>query len=407
MLLVSSRSARRLHIRASTPMQLEVGQVLSGTLRVAKRFAQGGMGTVWIARHLVLDTDVAVKLMAAPWSTVPSARTRFLREARMTAQIDSPHVVRILDCRFTEADEPYLVLELLRGEDLERRVRRRGPLPVADVVEIVAQTCEALAACHAAGLVHRDMKPENVFLVDGARPLVKVLDFGVAKPIDPDACLDVDRLPCGTPQYMSPEHMFEPETTDARSDLFSLGAVAYFALTGHTPFEADTMEGLYLAIDCGVFVPPSQRRPELPPALDAWFERALANHREDRFPDAHTMAAALYDSLRDATAAALADAATRETEVRPSWTPTMPSVPGLPLRRARLKKARIAAFALAAAAVVGLFRAGLGMASAVASPVVETPDATTATGAIGAIGVIPTVTAVEEPSDLTCRDPSP
>ncbi len=350
-------------------MHLEPGQVLSGTLRLKKKIAQGGMGTVWIAHHLVLGTDVAVKIMSSPWSSVPAARTRFLREARLTARIDSPHVVRPLDCRFDEADEPYLVLELLRGEDLEQRVRRRGPLPVGDVVEIVAQTCEGLAACHEAGIVHRDMKPENVFLVEGARTLVKILDFGVAKPLDPNELLDVDKLACGTPQYMSPEHMFEPATTDVRSDLFSLGAVAYFALTGHTPFEADTLEGLYLAIDAGAFTPPSERRADLPPALDAWFERALANAPADRFPDARAMAAALYDALREASADRLASATSDgTTNVRPSWIPTLADLEpaGLPRRRLRkLRKVPMGAIALAAATLVLVFRDG---SSAVASP---------------------------------------
>jgi serine/threonine-protein kinase len=328
------------------------------------------MGTVWIAHHLVLGTDVAVKIMASPWSSVPAARTRFLREARMTAQIESPHVVRVLDCRFDEADEPYLVLELLHGEDLEQRVRRRGPLPLGDVVEIVAQTCEALAACHDANVVHRDMKPENVFLVESDRTLVKILDFGVAKPLDPNACLDVDKLACGTPQYMSPEHMFEPSATDVRSDLFSLAAVAYFALTGHTPFEADTLEGLYLAIDAGAFRPPSERRGELPRALDAWFDRALANAPDDRFQDARAMAAALYDVLREASADRLAAAGETGT-VRPSWIPTLADLEptGLPRRRLRkLRRARgveIGAIALAVVTLVLVFRDG---SAAVASP---------------------------------------
>jgi eukaryotic-like serine/threonine-protein kinase len=228
-------------------VKLEAGHVLSGTLCLVRKIADGGMGSVWTAKHLVLGIEVAVKFMSGPWASVPSARARFLREARITARIDSPHVVSVLDCRHTEADEPYLVLELLHGETLEQRVRRHGSLSVYEVVEIVSQTCEALAATHESGIVHRDLKPENVFLVSGPATFVKVLDYGVAKPMDKEHCLDVDRLPAGTPQYMSPEHMFEPEITDARSDLFSLAAVAYFALTRRTPFDADSIEGLYFA----------------------------------------------------------------------------------------------------------------------------------------------------------------
>src|SRR5688500_6379298 len=124
------------------------------------------MGSVWIAEHLVLGRSVAVKRMSKQWAAMPSARTRFLREAKITAQLESPHVVRVLDCRLDEADEPYLVLELLHGENLEQRVRRKGALSIYDVEQIVAQAAEAIGEAHAHGIVHRDVKPENVFLVE-------------------------------------------------------------------------------------------------------------------------------------------------------------------------------------------------------------------------------------------------
>src|SRR5687767_527616 len=189
-------------------MQARAEEVLSGTLRLRKKIADGGMGSVFVAEHLVLGNDVAVKLMAKPWASVPSARTRFLREARMTANIESPHVVRVLDCRLDEADEPYLVLELLHGENLAQRVRTTGALSVYEVEEVVTQTCKALESVHAAGIVHRDVKPENIFLVAGSKTFVKLLDFGIAKPVKDDDCIEADRLPAGTPQYMSPEQLF-------------------------------------------------------------------------------------------------------------------------------------------------------------------------------------------------------
>jgi serine/threonine-protein kinase len=334
-------------------VKLEAGQVLSGTLRLLRKVADGGMGCVWSAEHLVLGTTVAVKFMSGPCAGLPSARARFLREARMTANIDSPHVVDVLDCRHTDADEPYLVLELLHGETLEQRVRRHGVLSVAEVVEIVSQTCEALVATHAAGIVHRDLKPENVFLVAGPTTFVKLLDFGVAKPVRKEGCLAEDRLTAGTPSYMSPEHLFEPELTDARSDLFSLGAVAYFALTRRTPFDADSLEGLYFAIDGGAFARPSALRPELPPALDRWFEKALAHEPDRRFQDARAMAAALHDAARDLfadlpdTALDIAPVSRRET-----------TLPELPLVRPRVSHARAAgALALGAAAAFLMWRA--------------------------------------------------
>lgn len=315
------------------------------------------MGSVWIAEHLVLGTEVAVKFMSGPWAAVPSARARFLREARMTANIDSPHVVRVLDCRHNEADEPYLVLELLHGENLEQRVRRHGPLSIFEVVEIVAQTCEALAATHEAGIVHRDLKPENVFLVAGPTTFVKLLDYGVAKPMKAEDCLEVDSLPAGTPQYMSPEHMFEPGTTDARSDLFSLAAVAYFGLTRRTPFDAESIEGLYFAIDGGTFPRPSALRPELPAALDRWFEKALAHDPKDRFADARQMADALYDVVREARTQIAETTAGADEAPRTSQHPTLSEL-AIPVRRMRrTRKSAIAALALAAAASVFVWRA--------------------------------------------------
>ena len=296
----------------------------------------------------------------------------------MTALIDSPHVVRVLDCRHDGADEPYIVLELLRGENLEQRVRKHGPLSLFEVVEIVAQTCEALSATHAAGVIHRDLKPENVFLVAGTTTFVKLLDYGVAKPMRRSDCLDVDLLPAGTPQYMSPEHMFEPETTEARSDLFSLAAVAYFALTRRTPFDADSIQGLYLAIDGGSFPRPSMLRAELPPTIDRWFEKALAHRPEDRFANAREMADALYDAVR-ALPAELAEASADPLEPAPVSTtsPTMFEL-SLPRRSPRgVRKRAVATLALTmAAASMLVWRAsGPEVQQASASTMSEVPDA--------------------------------
>ena len=338
-------------------MKLESGQILSGTLRLVRKIADGGMSCVWIAEHLVLGTEVAVKFMSSALGAVPSARARFLREARMMANIDSPHVVRVLDCRLTEADEPYLVMELLHGENLEQRVRRHGVLSVFEVVEIVAQTCEALAATHDASIVHRDLKPENMFLVAGPTTYVKLLDFGVAKPMRQTDWLEVDRLPAGTPQYMSPEQMFEPEATDARSDLFSLAAVAYFALTRHMPFEAESLEGLYFEGPNRTFVQPSQLRPDLPPSFDSWFEKALAHNPDDRFGSARQMTDALYDGVR-AVHAHVAET-TRAAEDEPPHSSRHPTLSELqiPLRRIRGSRAgAVAALALAAAVSAFVWR---------------------------------------------------
>ena len=314
------------------------------------------MGSVWTAHHLVLGTKVAVKFMSGPAAELPNADARFLREARITANIDSPHVVRVLDCRHDEADEPYLVLELLHGETLEERVRRHGPLPVFELVEIVSQICEALAATHDARILHRDLKPENVFLVAGPHPFVKLIDYGVARPLEVAECLAIDLLPAGTPEYMSPEHMFEPETTDVRADLFSLAAVAYFALTRRTPFYAQSLEGLHFALDGGAFEPPSKLRPELPAALDRWFEKALAHSPNDRFTNAREMANALHDTAREAREAQFriveTSAAAEDTEPS-SPHPTLAEIV-IPVRRMRPSR-RTAILAVLLAVAAGIF----------------------------------------------------
>lgn len=338
-------------------VNLESGQLLSGTLRLVKRIAEGGMGSVWLAEHLVLGTEVAVKVMARPWALAPGASARFLREARMTAKLRSPHVVRVLDCRRSEGDEPYLVLELLHGENLEQRVSRHGTLPLDEVRTIVEQTARALACAHAEGIVHRDVKPENVFLERGEELRVKLLDFGVAKPTNKEECLEADRLPAGTVQYMSPEHMFDPETTDERSDLFSLAAVAYFALVGRPPFDTESLEALYFAIDGGAFDEPSKARPELPPAVDAWFAKALAHAPDERFSSAHELAAAFASAASPAAEGRDADAA-RTSSVRHSTSSVRP------WRNARLA---LAAFALAASAGFLAWDGGSTLPSAVAS----------------------------------------
>ncbi len=358
-------------------MKVDAGQTLNGTLRLVRKIADGGMGSVWLGEHLVLGTDVAVKLMSGPWAAVPSARSRFLREARMTANVDSPHVVRVLDCRHDEADEPYIVLELLRGENLEQRVRRSGSLSLLEVVEIVAQTCEALAATHAAGIVHRDLKPENVFLVAADTTFVKLLDFGVARPALKRDCVDVDLLPAGTPQYMSPEQMFEPETTEARSDLFSLAAVAYFALTRRTPFDADSMQGLFFAIDGGTFLRPSALRPELPKTIDRWFEKALAHPCENRFANAREMADALYEAVRMAPPQPIEPSEADETAPVSTTTPTLFELT-LPRRQPRgVRTVAIATLALvtAAASMLVWRSSGPEVREASASTGAEVPDA--------------------------------
>lgn len=157
---------------------MEPGQQISANLRLVRVLGQGGMGSVWIADHLALGTQVAVKVMSRAVASEPRFVERFRREAAAAAQLKSPHVAQVFDHGVTSTGEPFIVMELLDGEDLGKRVDREGPQPLPFVAEVIGQAARALSRAHAAGIVHRDLKPENIFLAqEGGRTRVKVLDF--------------------------------------------------------------------------------------------------------------------------------------------------------------------------------------------------------------------------------------
>jgi eukaryotic-like serine/threonine-protein kinase len=265
---------------------------LIGSVRLKRLLGQGGMGSVWIGDHASLETEVAVKFMSAEIATKPEAVARFKREATAAAQLKSPHVVQVLDHGVTPYGVPFIVMELLEGEDVGKRVGRLGQLPVVEVCAIVTQACKALGKAHARGIVHRDIKPDNIFLVDSEGELfVKLLDFGIAKRAE-DAALHMTGTGTmvGTPYFMSPEQVMSAKDADYRADLWSLAVVAYNALTGRVPFFAETLGALCVAIHSGYHAPVTRDRPELPAALDSWFHRALARDPAARFASAKQMA---------------------------------------------------------------------------------------------------------------------
>jgi serine/threonine-protein kinase len=260
------------------------------------------MGSVWLADHIGLDTLCAVKFIHADLAGHPEVRARFEREARAAALIKSPHVVQVID--YGESDGvPYFAMEYLEGEDLARRLDRGGRLSPSETVSVVAQIARALTKAHAAGLVHRDLKPENVFLTgDADQPLVKVLDFGIAKggPVVTSATRTGALL--GTPQYMSPEQAQGARSLDHRSDLWSLGVLAFVCLTAKSPFSGEGYADVLMAI-CVMAPPvPSRCFPDLPTAFDAWFARACARAPADRFSTAREQADALACALAQAAA---------------------------------------------------------------------------------------------------------
>ncbi|APR77678.1 serine/threonine protein kinase [Minicystis rosea] len=265
--------------------------MIAGKYRLLRELAQGGMGAVWVAHHLGLDEDVAIKFMSAALPEPADARARFAREARAAARLRGPHVVQILD-HGVDGDMPYLVMELLHGEHLGERLRREGRLSLAATVSIADQMATALSRAHRAGIVHRDLKPANIFLAhDDDDEVVKLLDFGIAKEMG-RAIGDVTHTDVliGSPQYMSPEQARGARDVDPRADLWSFGAILFRAITGSPAFEGSTAVDVIVRICAGAPPLPSQVLPGLPVELDAFFRRALDREPGRRFASAREMA---------------------------------------------------------------------------------------------------------------------
>ena len=302
-------------------------QVISGRFRLIRLLGQGGMGRVWLAEHLALGTDIAVKFLDPRLSSRDDIRARFAREATAAARIQSPHVVTIHDSGFTQEELAFIAMELLRGEDLGRRLARETTLSPALTASIIGQACRGLGKAHAMSIIHRDVKPENLFLCDDeTEPWVKVLDFGIAKSLAPDgATLKTDTGQIlGTPLYMSPEQALG-RVLDVRSDLYSLAVVAYRCLTGRTPFVCNATGELIVAVSTQVPPTASSFNPSIGSALDAWFSSMLSKDPDRRCGQsardlAETFAAACEGVAPAAVGARLCLA----TTLHGADTPTLP-----------------------------------------------------------------------------------
>ena len=252
------------------------------------------MGSVWRAHHLTLDTQVAVKFIHDDLvRTDASLRERFVREARASAKLKSPHVVQVFDQGVTDEGMAYIVMELLEGESLDARLDRVGRLSMRQTTEVVSQAALALGAAHRAGIIHRDIKPENIFLVpveDGK--FVKVLDFGIAKQAATTESrkLTMDGMLIGTPEYICRDLMVDPNNLNHHADIWALAIVAYECLTGTMPFGGATIGVICARIMSGKFDPPSKVRPDLSPDVDAWFAKALHVDKKQRFRSARELA---------------------------------------------------------------------------------------------------------------------
>jgi serine/threonine-protein kinase len=279
-----------------TPELLPAGTVLDGAYRLTRLLGQGGMGAVYEGHHTGAGKRVAVKVMHRELTAYPELLARFRREAKVTGELAHPHVVSVFGFGTAPSGQPYLVMEFLEGEDLQTRLERVGPLPLATVVQIVNQVASALAGAHAAGVVHRDLKPDNVFLVsvpDGG-VFTKVVDFGLSKVLKTSATkLTVARAVFGTPEFMAPEQAEgRQDAIDHRSDQWSLACLAWFASTACLPFTGLDVDATLNQVISAVPTPPGAGAPRIPAEVDKVLRRALSRHRSERFPTIRAFARA-------------------------------------------------------------------------------------------------------------------
>jgi serine/threonine-protein kinase len=268
-----------------------------GQYHLRRKIGCGGMGEVYLAEHQLLKRPCAIKLIRAGKVADPRALERFEREVRLTATLSHPNTVEIYDYGRTEDGTYYYVMEYLPGLNLAELVKRHGPLPPGRVVYLLRQVCQALREAHAAGLIHRDVKPSNIFAArrGGMDDVAKLLDFGLVRPSTSPSAADLsgeDKI-LGTPLFMSPEQARGGRELDERSDIYSLGAVAYYLLTGRPPFdEADGMEAM-IAHARDPVIPPSQFQAGIPEDLEHVVLRCLAKDPSSRLPDANQLDQAL------------------------------------------------------------------------------------------------------------------
>jgi serine/threonine-protein kinase len=300
---------------ASFDMPSLAGSVIAGKYRVLHLIGSGGMGTVWQGVHVALGTRVAVKFIRPQFAEQPEARARFAIEARAAARLQSAHAVHVFDYGLSEDGLPYIVMEFLEGESLSDAIIGRGPLPPTEVVQIIVQAARALAKAHSAGVVHRDLKPDNIFLartdepVEGLGYVVKLVDFGIAKILDeapgspawrggsgPSSSMGGptrEGTVIGTPNFMAPEQLALGGAPGALTDLWSLGACTFAALTARLPFEGDVLGDIVLKVCAAPMPVPSKVKPGLPSGFDAWFARACSRDPARRFHNADELAQAL------------------------------------------------------------------------------------------------------------------
>ena len=271
------------------------GRVLNGRYRLTGQLGSGGMGVVYRATQLDLDREVAIKLIRSEFAQKPDTVKRFLRESRICGKLSNPHIVNVQEMGRSEEGELFLAMELLRGNSLDHMIKKSGSIPVERAAWIVSQVCEALVAAHAMDVVHRDLKPQNIMVLDNppGRDFVKVLDFGLAKSLAADSSVTQSGSIVGTPLYMPPEMLLDGKV-DARSDQYSLGVIFYQLVTGALPFTSDTIPGLLLK---QAHADPDPLPDHVPEPVRAVIMRLLSKKPEGRYETATAARAAIASAV--------------------------------------------------------------------------------------------------------------
>ena len=271
------------------------GDVLVERYVLSRRLGEGAAGAVWQARDRRLNVDVALKFLRAEVVQMAGMLERFAQESDVSARMLSPNVVKVLGGGLTDGGVPYIVYEELDGEDLATKLARSKRLSLGEMSTVAVHLCRGLARAHGVGVLHNDIKPENVFLTKdtSGNLLAKILDFGVAERIKKRAPSDLSEV-VGTLEYIAPEVFLGKRAPSPQSDLYSVGVVAYECCTGRMPRPACSVMELVLAFASGTVDPPSAHRLEVTPELDAWFARALHDDPDERFESAKAMAEALH-----------------------------------------------------------------------------------------------------------------
>ena len=326
-----------------------LGQVLADKYRIDERLSEGGMGTVYRGTHVLMDKTVAIKVLRPSLAADEKIVARFSREARAASKISHPHALSVTDFGEAENGVVFLVMEYLNGLTLKEIIRQEGPMPLPRIVEILRQVGGALDAAHGEGVVHRDLKSDNIMLLSSSgTDYAKVLDFGIAKIQEREGeynpGLTAPDLVIGTPQYMSPEQCSQSPDIDARSDIYSLGVILYELLVGHVPFTGASPTAIMLKHLQEPAPAVLDERGDIPPAVGRVVARSMEKRPEDRYAtvgelvDDFTIAAGMepasvyssgpYKPVEPRPAQLLSEDADEETLVRPRV--TRPMAPALP-----------------------------------------------------------------------------